>query len=162
MAEPMGGAVDPGDLCRPSGPDGKGQARGQARQPRGEPVVSAAAVVGRGYCALLLYAPWFTGPVGLRITERTRPVRCDLENARKFISIRSPHHPHTIDIRPLRIGVVLRADMSSYRHIFGGTALRRSVMAWVDSRPVGLGSRRSATREELIRTVSSSYGGRHE
>jgi len=98
----------------------KGQAiRGQARQPRGEPVVSAAAIVGRGYCALLLYAPWFTGPVGLRITERTRAVRCDPENARKFISIRSPHHLHTIYIRPLRMGVVLKADMSSYWHIWG-------------------------------------------
>ncbi len=30
-------AVDPGDLCQPSGPDGKGQARGQARNARGEP-----------------------------------------------------------------------------------------------------------------------------
>ena len=31
-------AVDPGDLCQPSGPDGEGQARGQARNARGEPV----------------------------------------------------------------------------------------------------------------------------
>ena len=30
-------AVDPGDLCQPSGPDGEGQARGQARNARGEP-----------------------------------------------------------------------------------------------------------------------------
>jgi hypothetical protein len=30
-------AVDPGDLCRPSGPDGEGQARGQALWARGEP-----------------------------------------------------------------------------------------------------------------------------
>ena len=30
-------AVDPGDLCQPSGPDGEGQARGQARPARGEP-----------------------------------------------------------------------------------------------------------------------------
>jgi len=29
-------AVDPGDLCQPSGPDGEGQARGQARNARGE------------------------------------------------------------------------------------------------------------------------------
>jgi len=28
-------AVDPGDLCQPSGPDGEGQARGQARNARG-------------------------------------------------------------------------------------------------------------------------------
>jgi hypothetical protein len=39
---PLGGtrlrrAVDPGDLCQPSGPDGKGQAKGQARNARGEP-----------------------------------------------------------------------------------------------------------------------------
>src|SRR5262249_7558497 len=32
-------AVDPGDLCQPSGPDGEGQARGQARNARGEPPV---------------------------------------------------------------------------------------------------------------------------
>jgi hypothetical protein len=31
-------AVDPGDLCQPSGPDGEGQARGQARRARGEPL----------------------------------------------------------------------------------------------------------------------------
>jgi hypothetical protein len=31
-------AVDPGDLCQPSGPDGEGQARGQARSTRGEPL----------------------------------------------------------------------------------------------------------------------------
>ena len=31
-------AVDPGDLCQPSGPDGEGQARGQARTARGEPL----------------------------------------------------------------------------------------------------------------------------
>jgi hypothetical protein len=31
-------AVDPGDLCQPSGPDGKGQAKGQARYARGEPL----------------------------------------------------------------------------------------------------------------------------
>jgi len=31
-------AVDPGDLCQPSGPDGEGQARGQARKARGEPL----------------------------------------------------------------------------------------------------------------------------
>jgi len=30
-------AVDPGDLGQPSGPDGEGQARGQARNARGEP-----------------------------------------------------------------------------------------------------------------------------
>jgi len=30
-------AVDPGDLCQPSGPDGEGQARGQACNARGEP-----------------------------------------------------------------------------------------------------------------------------
>jgi hypothetical protein len=30
-------AVDPGDLCQPSGPDGEGQATGQARNARGEP-----------------------------------------------------------------------------------------------------------------------------
>jgi len=30
-------AVDPGDLCQPSGPDGEGQAGGQARKARGEP-----------------------------------------------------------------------------------------------------------------------------
>ncbi len=30
-------AVDPGDLCQPSGPDGEGQARGEARKARGEP-----------------------------------------------------------------------------------------------------------------------------
>jgi hypothetical protein len=30
-------AVDPGDHCRPGGPDGEGQARGQARKARGEP-----------------------------------------------------------------------------------------------------------------------------
>ena len=30
-------AVDPGDLCQPSGPDGEGQAEGQARNSRGEP-----------------------------------------------------------------------------------------------------------------------------
>ncbi len=30
-------AVDPGDLYQPSGPDGEGQARGQARSARGEP-----------------------------------------------------------------------------------------------------------------------------
>jgi hypothetical protein len=30
-------AVHPGDLCRPSGPDGEGQAKGQARNARGEP-----------------------------------------------------------------------------------------------------------------------------
>ena len=30
-------AVDPGDLCQPSGPDGEGQARGQARKARGGP-----------------------------------------------------------------------------------------------------------------------------
>jgi hypothetical protein len=29
-------AVDPGDLCQPSGPDGEGQVRGQARNARGE------------------------------------------------------------------------------------------------------------------------------
>ena len=29
-------AVDPGDLCQPSGPDGKGQAKGQARNARGK------------------------------------------------------------------------------------------------------------------------------
>ncbi len=29
-------AVDPGDLCQPSGPDGEGQARGRAREARGE------------------------------------------------------------------------------------------------------------------------------
>ena len=29
-------AVDPGDLCQPSGPDGESQARGQARSARGE------------------------------------------------------------------------------------------------------------------------------
>jgi hypothetical protein len=28
-------AVDPGDLCQPSGPDGEGQAEGQARNTRG-------------------------------------------------------------------------------------------------------------------------------
>jgi hypothetical protein len=31
-------AVDPGDLCRPSGPDGEGQAKGQARKSRDEPL----------------------------------------------------------------------------------------------------------------------------
>jgi hypothetical protein len=30
-------AVDPGDLCQPSGPDGEGQAEGQARDARSEP-----------------------------------------------------------------------------------------------------------------------------
>ena len=35
-------AVDPGDLCRPSGPDGEGQARGQARNARGEPLIPEA------------------------------------------------------------------------------------------------------------------------
>jgi hypothetical protein len=30
-------AVDPGDLCQPSGPNGEGQAGGQARKARGEP-----------------------------------------------------------------------------------------------------------------------------
>jgi len=30
-------AVDPGDLCQPGGPDGEGQAGGQARDARGEP-----------------------------------------------------------------------------------------------------------------------------
>ena len=34
-------AVDPGDLCRPSGPDGEGQATGQARNARGEPSTNA-------------------------------------------------------------------------------------------------------------------------
>jgi hypothetical protein len=29
-------AVDPGDLCQPSGPDGEGQAKGQARRARGD------------------------------------------------------------------------------------------------------------------------------
>ena len=52
-----------GDLCRPSGPDGEGQARGQARKARGESAVSAAAIVGRSYSALRLYASWFTGPL---------------------------------------------------------------------------------------------------
>jgi hypothetical protein len=33
-------AVDPGDLCQPSGPDGEGQARGQARSARGERVAA--------------------------------------------------------------------------------------------------------------------------
>jgi hypothetical protein len=32
-------AVDPGDLCQPSGPDGEGQARGQARSARGKTLV---------------------------------------------------------------------------------------------------------------------------
>jgi hypothetical protein len=32
-----GPTLDPGDLCQPSGPDGEGQARGQARNARGEP-----------------------------------------------------------------------------------------------------------------------------
>ena len=118
-------------------------------------MVSAAAIAGRGYCSLLLHAPWFTGPVGLRITERTRPVRCDPENALKFISIRSPHHPHTIYIRPLGLGVILRADMSSYWHIFGGAT-------WVGFPPGRRRVAQIATREEVIRTVSSSYGGRHE
>jgi hypothetical protein len=31
-------AVDPGDLCQPSGPDGEGQVEGQARNTRGEPL----------------------------------------------------------------------------------------------------------------------------
>ena len=30
-------AVDPADLCQPSGPDSEGQAKGQARSARGEP-----------------------------------------------------------------------------------------------------------------------------
>ena len=34
-------AVDPGDLCQPSGPDGEGQARGQARNARGKPAKRA-------------------------------------------------------------------------------------------------------------------------
>ena len=34
-------AVDPGDLCQPSGPDGEGQAKGQARNARGEPLSPA-------------------------------------------------------------------------------------------------------------------------
>ena len=33
-------AVDPGDLCQPSGPDGEGQAEGQAPRARGETSVS--------------------------------------------------------------------------------------------------------------------------
>ena len=33
----FGPALDPGDLGQPSGPDGEGQARGQARDARGEP-----------------------------------------------------------------------------------------------------------------------------
>ncbi len=32
-----GAPLTPGDLCQPSGPDGEGQARGQARKARGEP-----------------------------------------------------------------------------------------------------------------------------
>jgi hypothetical protein len=35
--------LDAGDLCRPSGPDGEGQARGQARNARGEPLRSVGA-----------------------------------------------------------------------------------------------------------------------
>ena len=88
-------AIDPGDLCRPSGPDGKGQARGQARQPRGEPVVSAAAIVSRDYYALPLYAPWFSDSVGLRVTERTRPVRCD----QRMRASSSPYDLHAIHTR---------------------------------------------------------------
>jgi deoxycytidylate deaminase len=41
-------AVDPGDLCQPSGPDGEGQARGQARNARGEPPLVAQSVTMRG------------------------------------------------------------------------------------------------------------------
>ena len=36
-AERLGRTLDPGDLCQPSGPDGEGQARGQARKARDEP-----------------------------------------------------------------------------------------------------------------------------
>ena len=39
--------LDPGDLCRPSGPDGEGQAEGQARNARGEPRSSARAPIRR-------------------------------------------------------------------------------------------------------------------
>jgi hypothetical protein len=35
-------AVDPGDLGQPSGPDGEGQARGQARNAHGEPPIGRA------------------------------------------------------------------------------------------------------------------------
>jgi hypothetical protein len=34
---PQAQTLDPGGLCRPSVPDGEGQARGQARKARGEP-----------------------------------------------------------------------------------------------------------------------------
>jgi hypothetical protein len=39
---PLRRAVDPGDLGRPSGPDGEGQAKGQARNARGEPLTAYA------------------------------------------------------------------------------------------------------------------------
>jgi hypothetical protein len=43
-----GPTLDPGDLCQPSGPDGEGQARGQARSARGEPLIQGQGAGVRG------------------------------------------------------------------------------------------------------------------